>query len=88
MTQTPAQVRDGLTRAMRPDLVGPRHGLVAEEEYATERLPTKGRAPKPSFHISGRAIRNRHDSSHEFIEERNCEVHIAVRGAVDHSFPD
>lgn len=39
MTQTPAQVRDGLTRAMRLDLVGPRHGLAADEVYAGERLP-------------------------------------------------
>ena len=48
----------------------------------------KGRAPKPSFHISGPAIRSRHRSPHEFIEERNRKVHIAVRGAIDHSFPD
>ena len=39
MTQTSAEVREGLVRALRLDLVGPRQGQERDAEYERERLP-------------------------------------------------
>ena len=39
MTQTSAEVREGVVRALRLDLVGPRQGVERDAEYERERQP-------------------------------------------------